>query len=156
MKRIALLLVALAFLSCNNKTRNIKGDLYFKLIDFPCFYEASDANLAKFKKIIEGIKNQKSISKNEQDLVDYYYKLEALNLLKTPFIKIRTKENNIKKIFLNPKEYKKVRGFTWGDLTNKKKKVLLDLKITELDSSIYYSDEITSIKIVNGITYWHK
>ncbi len=156
MKRIVLLFLAIVFLSCNNKTENIKGDLYIKLIDFPNFYEASNANFAKFKKTIDSIKNQKNISKSEQNLVDYYRKLDKYNLLKTPSIKIRTKENNIKRIFLNPKEYEKVRNFTWGDLTNKKKKVSLELKVTELDSLIYYSDEITSLKVVDGITYWDK
>ena len=156
MKRITLLLAVIVLLSCNNKTGNIKGDLYFKLIDFPSFYETSTTNFTTFKKVIDSIKNKKSISKEEQNLVDYYYKLEKFNLLKTPFIKIKTKENNIKKIFLNPKEYEKVRDFTWGDLTNKKKKVSLELKIIELDSSIYYSDEITSLKVVDGITYWNK
>jgi hypothetical protein len=156
MRKTALLSIVFIFLACNHNSRNIEGDLYIKLIDFPSLYGASDANFAKFKKTIDSISYQESISKDEQDLVDYYYKLQKLNLLKTPFIKIRTKENSIKKIFLNPKEYKKVKNFTWGNLTSKKKKVSLELKIIELDSSIYYSEEITSLKVVDGITYWDK
>jgi hypothetical protein len=156
MRKIACLSIVIIFLACNNNSRNIKGDLYIKLIDFPSFYGVSDANFAKFKKIIDSINYQENISTNEQNLVDYYYKLDKLNLLKTPFIKIRTKENVIKKIFLNPKEYKRVKDFTWGDLTSKKKKVSLELKIIELDSLIYYSDEIISLKIVDGTTYWDK
>lgn len=155
MRKFLIFLITIILLSCN-KTQSITGDLYIKLIDFPSFYGTSNINLAKFKKTIDSIRYQKSISKNEQGFVDYYYKLEKLNLLKTPFIRIRTKENSIKKIFLNPKEYKKVQNFTWGDLSSKKKKVSLELKIIELDSSIYYSDEITSFKVVDGITYGDK
>lgn len=156
MRKIAWLSIVIILLACNENSQNIKGYLYIKLIDFPSFYDTSDANFKEFKKTIDKIRYQESISKNEQDLVDYYYKLEKLNLLKTPFIKIKTKENNIKKIFLNPREYEKVKKFTWGDLTSKKKKVSLELKIIELDSSLYYSDEIISLKVVDGTTYYNK
>ena len=149
------LLIGLLILSCSKKEKELEGDLYFKLVDFGSFYEADDKTIEKFEKTFDSIRRSKIVSKDELELVRVYDILKANDLIKSPWINLKT-ESEIKRIYLSESEYEKLKQFDRNKLISDNKKVELKIKVIELDSGIYHADKISDLKIVDGKTYWRK
>ncbi len=141
-------------LSCNTKNEIINGELYFKLVNF---LPNEGLNKEQFSKMKSDI-GKLSESKNHDELRLYVYleKLEKNNLLASPNITIKMKNNELRVIFLNQKEYQKLKTYTLNDLNSRGKKIVIKLKVKEIDTAIFYSDKIISIKEINGKTSWSK
>lgn len=154
MKNITLtLIIGLLIISCSKK--EFKGDLYFKLIDLGSFYGADDVTVARFEKSFDSIRKSKDFGKDELELIRVFDILKKNDLLKSPWINLKT-ESDIKKIYLSESEYEKLKEFDRKKLIAYHKKVVLKIKVTELDSEIYYSDKISEIELTEGKTYWRK
>ena len=135
--------------------KEFKGDLYFKLIDFESFYGTDEKIIERFEHTFDSIRYSKIARKEDLEVIRVFDILKANNLLKSPWINLKT-ESDIIKIYLSESEYEKVKKFERNKLINTNQKVELEIKVTELDSGIYYSNKISEIKIVNGKTYWRK
>ncbi|MBD0825509.1 hypothetical protein [Aestuariibaculum marinum] len=156
MKNITLtIIIGLLTLSCSKNETEFKGDLYFKLIDFGSFYGADDKTIENFEKSFDSIRWSKNAGKDELEIIRVFDILKANDLLKSPWINLKT-ESDIKKVYLSESEYKKLKKFDRNKLITDNKKVELKIKVTELDSGIYYSDKISEIKLADGKTYWRK
>jgi hypothetical protein len=132
-----------------------EGDLYFKLIDIGSFYGADDKTIQNFEKSFDSIRWSKIAGKDELEIIRVFDILKANDLLKSPWINLKT-DSDIKKIYLSELEYEKLKKFDRNKLITDNKKVELKIKVTELDSGIYYSDKISEIKLIDGKTYWRK
>ncbi|TWO29339.1 hypothetical protein E1J38_014980 [Seonamhaeicola sediminis] len=156
MKNITLtLIIGLLILSCSKNEKEINGDLYFKLIDIGSFYGADDETIEKFEKSFDSIRWSKIAGKDDLEIIRVFDILKANDLLKSPWINLK-KDSEIKKIYLSELEYEKLKKFDRNKLITDNKKVELKIKVTELDSGIYYSDKISEIKLIDGKTYWRK
>ena len=156
MKNITLtIIIGLLTLSCSKNEPEFKGDLYFKLIDFGSFYGADDKTIENFEKSFDSILWSKNAGKDELEIIRVFDILKANDLLKSPWINLKT-ESDIKKVYLSESEYEKLKKFDRNKLITNNKKVELKIKVTELDSGIYYSDKISEIKLADGKTYWRK
>jgi hypothetical protein len=143
MRNITLtLIIGILILSCTKNEKEFKGDLYFKLIDIGSFYGADEKTIEKFEKSFDSIRWSKMAGKDELEVIRVFDILKSNNLLKSPWINLKT-EYDIKKIYLSEKEYEKLKKFDRNELITDNKKVELKIKVTELDSGIYYSDKIT-------------
>ena len=89
------------------------------------------------------------------ELVDYYKKVIKHDLLKNPYLQLETEEG-IKKVYLNSKEYEKIKDFKLLELQEKSKKVTIELNAKELEKDLFYSEEIILIQEVDGKTPWQK
>ena len=59
--------IILVITSCKSKEKNIiDGDLYFKLVDFPNFFDASNITLAKFESELNTINKDTLNNKDKQ------------------------------------------------------------------------------------------
>ena len=150
MRCILFLLFSILLFSCKH-SGSIKGDLYFKLIDLTSPSGLTDEKAKNIEKIIDSMVSDKK----NKELVDYYKKVIKHNLLKNTYLQLET-ENGIKKVYLNSKEYNKIKHFKLSDLQEKSKKVTIELIAKELEKDIFYSEEIISIKEVDGKTPWKK
>ncbi len=110
----------------------------------------------KIEKTLESLKLQNENDALSKEMINYFAKLKKLDLLKLPSVKIETEGKQLKQVFLTQKEYDKIKPFTLNELQVKNKKVTLELALQELDSAIYFSDEIIKIKEVDGKTPWEK
>lgn len=155
MKRIlsVLILVAIAS-SCSNR-KQIEGDLYFKLIDIGSFYKSDSGTLARFERSLDSIRLSKNISADELEIIRIFDLLKKNDLLHSPWINIKT-ESEIIKIFLTEREYKKLKKIDRNQLVKNNKKIKLKILVEELDNGIYYSNEISEFKKIDGKTYWRK
>ena len=156
MKIITLIfIIGLLIISCSKNDKEFEGDLYFKLIDIGSFYGADDENIARIEKSFDSIRRSKNAGKDELELIRVFDILKANDLLKSPWINLKT-ESDIKKIYLSESEYEKLKEFDRNKLIADYKKVGLKIKVTELDSGIYYSDKISEIELTDGKTHWRK
>ena len=156
MKNITLtLIIGLLILSCSKNEKEFEGDLYFPLIDIGTYYGKNDDFIKTFEKSIDSIRWSKIAGKDELEIIRVFDILKANDLLKSPWINIKT-QTDIKKIYLSELEYKKLKKFDRNKLISNNKKVELKIKAIELDSGIYYSDKISEIKLSDGKTYWRK
>ena len=156
MKNVTLILIiGLLVLSCSKNNKEFEGELYFKLIDIGNFYGADEKTIENLETSFDSIRRSKTAGKNELEFIRIIDKLKANNLLKSPWINLKT-ETEFIKIFLTESEYEKLKPFDRNTLITDHKKVRLKIEVIELDSGIYFSDRISEIKIVQGETYWRK
>jgi uncharacterized surface protein with fasciclin (FAS1) repeats len=75
--------------------------------------------------------------------------------LESPFIFIKSNKA-VRKIYLDQDSFEKVNKYTLDNLKKNKKKIKIELKTIKLESDIYKSNDIISIKEVSGETPWNK
>lgn len=150
MKSTLLFFLTILLFSCK-QSENLKGNLYFKLINLTSPSGLTDEQALN----IENIINSMSSDEKNKELVDYYKKVIKHDLLKNPYLQLET-EDGIKKVYLNSKEYDKIKHFKLSDLQEKSKKVTIELNAKELEKDLFYSEDIISIQEVEGKTPWKK
>ncbi|MCA1965600.1 MAG: hypothetical protein LDL23_03005 [Flavobacterium sp.] len=145
-----LFLIAISFFSCK-QSESLKGNLYFKLINLTLPSGLTDEQALHIEQMI----NSMSSDEKNKELIDYYKNVIKHNLLKNPYLQLET-EDGIKKVYLNSKEYDKIKDFKLLDLKEKSKKVIIELNAKELENDLFYSEEIILIQEVDGKTPWKK
>lgn len=151
MKKILLLIFSFLVFACNNNNKIINGELYFKLVN-----PLPNSGLAPQQ--VEEIQNSlsKLDSKNNSKLLQYFKTLKENNLLSYPYIRIKINDNKIIEIFLKQGECKKLKNYTLDNLNKQGKKIIISLKVKQINDSIFFSDKIINIKEVNGNSPWSK
>jgi membrane-anchored protein YejM (alkaline phosphatase superfamily) len=126
-KRIIIFFTIILLTSCQSIEKSdiitVEGDLYFKLIDFPQLFDAPDATLTKIE---ESIKNGYKDTLTEQDR-QFLQMLEYMvdnDLLRKPFIRIKSDEGEILMLFLDPNDYVIFKNYKWSDLREENIKML--------------------------------
>lgn len=150
MRSTLLFLIAISFFSCK-QSESLKGNLYFKLINLTLPSGLTDEQALHIEQMI----NSMSSDEKNKELIDYYKNVIKHNLLKNPYLQLET-EDGIKKVYLNSKEYDKIKDFKLLDLQEKSKKVIIELNAKELENDLFYSEEIILIQEVDGKTPWKK
>ena len=150
MRSTLLFLIAISFFSCK-QSESLKGNLYFKLINLTLPSGLTDEQALHIEQMI----NSMSSDEKNKELIDYYKNVIKHNLLKNPYLQLET-EDGIKKVYLNSKEYEKIKDFKLLDLQEKSKKVIIELNAKELENDLFYSEEIILIQEVDGKTPWKK
>ncbi|TAF11944.1 MAG: hypothetical protein EAZ75_03025 [Flavobacteriia bacterium] len=155
MRSSLLFLIAILLFSCQ-QSESLKGDLYFKLIDLTSPIGLTDEQALNVEKWIDSMDlDYVKLSEGNKKLVDYYKNVIKHNLLKNPYLQLET-EDGIKKVYLNSKEYEKIKHLKLSDLQEKSKKVTIELNAKELEKDLFYSEDIISIQEVDGKTPWQK
>ena len=150
MRSTLLFFLTILLFSCK-QSENLKGNLYFKLINLTSPSGLTDEQALN----IENIINSMSSDEKNKELVDYYKKAIKHDLLKNPYLQLET-EDGIKKVYLSFKEYDKIKHFKLSELQEKSKKVVVELNANELEKDLFYSEDIISIQEVDGKTPWQK
>ena len=150
MKSTLLFFLTILLFSCK-QSENLKGNLYFKLINLTSPSGLTDEQALN----IENIINSMSSDEKNKELVDYYKKAIKHDLLKNPYLQLET-EDGIKKVYISFKEYDKIKHFKLSELQEKSKKVVVELNVNEFEKDLFYSEEIILIQEVDGKTPWQK
>ena len=150
MRSTLLFFLTILLFSCK-QSENLKGNLYFKLINLTSPSGLTDEQALN----IENIINSMSSDEKNKELVDYYKKAIKHDLLKNPYLQLET-EDGIKKVYLSFKEYDKIKHFKLSELQEKSKKVVVELNANEFEKDLFYSEEIILIQEVDGKTPWQK
>ena len=149
------MIFALLVLSCSKEQEVYEGDLYFPLIDIGSFYGLNEKTIEKLEKSFDSIRWSKIAGKEELETIRVYDVLKANDLLESPWINLKA-DASIKTIYLSDEEYEKLKKFDRNKLISDNQKVELKINVTVLDSGVYYSNNISEIKLTDGKTYWRK
>ena len=104
------------FISCQtDKTKTIEGDLYFKLIKFPSFHEASDSLIKKIETDIKNL-NEDKMDKQNKIINDYLKFLSKEKLLKNPYVSLRKDNGEIVTVYLDTINYDKLKKYDYNKL----------------------------------------
>ena len=150
MRSTLLFFLTILLFSCK-QSENLKGNLYFKLINLTSPSGLTDEQALHVEKMI----NSMSSDEKNKELVDYYKKAIKHDLLKNPYLQLET-EDGIKKVYLSFNEYDKIKHFKLSELQEKSKKVVVELNVNEFEKDLFYSEEIILIQEVDGKTPWQK
>jgi hypothetical protein len=158
-KNIIVLIFIMLIISCKEDKNILKGEILLKGIDIANLYHFPDSITNKIiKKLdsIESLKNKK-IKINDSSN-DYFFKLKKYNLLKSPYVYVYTgpRDNDFKVVFLDSKEYEKIKKFDYNYLIQNHKKVNLELKIKKIEGYILYSNKIIYFHEENGYSRTYK
>ena len=147
------------FISCQtDKTKTIEGDLYFKLIKFPSFHEASDSLIKKIETDIKNL-NEDKMDKQNKIINDYLKFLSKEKLLKNPYLNLRKDNGEIVTVYLDKINYDKLKKYDYNKLISENKKIRIKAEVTELKFDtlkIYKVDGKISVEKLDGNTYWKK
>lgn len=135
---------------------SIKGELHFKLFSLGSYYEIPDSIIQKFESMIDSLKGLENISAQDLQLIEMVEVLKENDLINKPFFHLKVDSNQIVTVYLNEKEYEKVKKFDRQDLINENKKVNISLKGRIISDGLVECHEITSTEKVDGKTYWRK
>ena len=94
--------------------------------------------------------------KSDYQLAKYFEKLKQNDLLELPYIFLLVENDSILTVHLTEKEYDKVKDFRHVDLYRKKKKVQLEIELKQVDSGMYFSDNLINVMEVDGRSHWNK
>jgi len=150
-----LFVVLLLIISCS-KGDTIKGDLFFKLVDFGSYYNADDDWIESFEKKMDSVMNTPNVSENWRESYEFIQKLKKNGLIKKPHIYLQLPYDSVVRIYLSGKEYEKVKDFSKSELQKTGFKVQIELEFEKKDEGLYYSDRIIEVKKVEGKTPWKK
>jgi len=148
------ILIFFILTSCQKNKKTIRADLSFRSIIFTSAYGADDKNydriIHEIDSSVNSYDNNDSIHNNTYQLNQYILKLHKLGLLKLPNAYLHFGSDSIMEVHISEKEFAKIKDYKQTDLRKEKKKVILELDIKEIDSGIYFSDNIRSVKKVDG------
>lgn len=156
---ISILTIFILFTNCQTDRKDtIEGDLYFKLVEFPSFFDAPDSTLTKIENDLKTVNNH-TLNKQDKKIYDYLQFLSDKKLLRKPFIRLRQDNGEIKMVFLDTLDYKKIKEYNYNDLENHNKKIRIKAKVSELKYdtiTLFESTKLISINKIDGKTYWKK
>ena len=155
MKKTFIILSLFLILSCQ-KSQTLKGDLYFKLVNVISPTGFNEAQVSKIKKTLDTIDLNKIKDVNLKKMYQNLEQLQKHKLLQSPSIKIKVVEKDIQTVYLSKIIYQKIEKYSLDYLTINKTKLQVELKVKELEKDLYYSEEILSLKEVQGQTYFDK
>lgn len=140
--------------SCKTATEekpNLEGDLYYTTwLAFGSFY-AKDTlyqNYLHYKDSI-GIEE---LRKEDPILIPQIELLEKHNLVKSPFIYLKTDKDSTYTIYMTPKDYEPITQYTYQDLIDNKEKIRLQLIIEPLTDKFKICKKVVSIEKIKGET----
>jgi len=158
MKNIYLLsslILTLITTSCKNQNNEIiNGTIYVKLIELGSLYKTSDEKINTLKNEVEKFDLSDS-NESEKYYYNYYKLIFKENLVDKPCFLIKNENNKIKKIFCSLADYTKIEPLLL-DLDKRSEQINLRLKVKKINESIYFANEIISVKKVEGKTEWSK
>ena len=151
MKYKIVCIIALVIISCTSKPESsVKTvELTFQSVAMDFFYGATEA---QFEEIIKEVDSSLANDPNQEShtLARHLKKLEEMKLLRKPYILAYDANDTQIKIYLDAQEYQKVENFTYRDLYNEGKKVMLQLELIKKDTLLYYSNHIKQITKIKG------
>ncbi|QHI37374.1 hypothetical protein IMCC3317_27530 [Kordia antarctica] len=146
-----LILFCFLFIACGKqKTERLKADLTFRSVTFSSFYGATDERYESLVREMDStLQNFKKEDGNVK-LCRQFKKLQKLSLLRSPFIFLNIEKDSTITVYLDEKEYTKVKHIKHVDLFREGKKAVLELEVIEKEKGIYYSENIIAVKKVDG------
>jgi hypothetical protein len=155
MKKLKLLVVTFIFISCSPKDKMIEGDLAFKTVEIGNYYNLDQNGVDDWEKVLDGIRQIKNPTANDMFILQYFDALKKHNVIKSPYIRLKTKDSIII-VYLKENDFEKLKNYNSNDLILKNKKITLKMNSEIRGDNLYYCKELINVKEVDGRTYTSK
>ncbi|MGB0428947.1 MAG: hypothetical protein ACPGLV_00640 [Bacteroidia bacterium] len=140
---LIVLSIMLVLSACKNKsqqTPNLEGDLYYKWLKLGSFYNVPDSFYQKY------------LEYKDTKGTPYIEILEKHNLVKSPFIYLKTDADSIFIVYMEPDDYEPITEYNYQDLIDDKQKIRLKLKTYRISDKQQVCQKVISIEKINGET----
>ena len=158
MKNLFFIIITFILLSCvstkeETQRQVIKGDLYYKWLNLVNFYNVPDSIYQKFQTHLDTV-GMEGLKKEDQKAFDHISFLTKNNLLKTPFIYIKSIDTaiGVSTIFIDSTLYRPLTTLNYKELIKNEEKVYLELEVKALKPKTFKAVKIKVIKKVKGQT----
>jgi len=139
---------------CQTKPKekpNLEGDLYYTWLKLGSFYQQPDSLYQIYSQLrdslgIEELRNQDSTGTFHIEL------LEKHDLIKSPFIYLKTDSDSIFIVYMTQEEYEPITEYTYQDLIDNKQKIRLKLITEQLTDKLQICKKVISIEKIDGET----
>ncbi|MCR9248862.1 MAG: hypothetical protein NXI20_00505 [bacterium] len=152
-------LIVILFSQCATREDSdiLKGELAFKLIGTFTFYGVPDSVSQPFMSMIDSISNDPSSSNNDSSAAVFFKTLEKNGLLHEPYFNILLGDSSqMSMVIVDENEYKKIEQYKLNDLERNNQKVKLSIRGKLMPYGYIDCQEIISVDLVKGETYWEK
>lgn len=144
----------LFFIGCQSSSKeksNLEGDLYYNWLKFGSFYEQPDGFYQKYIELRDSIGIEELIKQDSMS-VSHIELLEKHDLVKSPFIYLKTDSDSTFIVYMTPEDYQPITKYTYKNLIENEQKVRLKLITEKLTSKLQFCKEVISIEKVDGET----
>ncbi len=139
---------------CQNKPKekpNLEGDLYYTWLKLGSFYNQPDSLYQNYLDMrdsfgIEELRKQDAIGISHIEI------LEKQDLIKSPFIYIKTDSDSTFMVYITPEDYRPIIEYTYKNLIDNKQKIRLKLVTDQLTSKLQICKKVIAIEKIDGVT----
>ncbi len=128
----------------------IEGDLYYNWLKLGSFYGQPDSVYQQYEKLMH---TADSAAYNGTIEVSHIEFLKKHNLLKSPFIYLKTNVDSICLVYMTYQDYKPITTFKYRDLIKTNKKVRLKLIVNKLSPRHFRCKKVEKIEKMDGQTF---
>lgn len=151
MRKVLIFFILSILISCQESDKNIVvADLTFKSISFNSAYGGTQKQVEELNRYIDSIGELSNPKTGDKEIADYFNKLKENDLFNLPYIFLLVEKDSVITVHLEESEYTKVKDFSQKDLFEDKKKVELEIELKQLDSDLFYSDQIIRVSKIDG------
>lgn len=145
-KTISFISAILILYSCSNKDEKIvSGTLNPNVVSFIDFQTANDTEINNFIERIDSLASKLNDSELKSSS-KYYHNLLKHNLIRTPSIYLKLKDNSGINIFINKNNFEKIERYNYSG-SDIKYKINIKLRYKEIDKDIFLCDSILEVDI---------
>ena len=154
-KRIIILGSILIALGCQTKPEelpNLEGDLYYSWLKIGNFYQQPDSLYQNYIELRDSV-GIEELRKQDSSGTYYIELLEKNDLVKSPYIYLKTDSDSTFIVYMNPKDYQPITEYKYQDLIDEKQKVRLKLITQRLTEKFQICKKVVLIERVDGETF---
>ena len=149
-KHLYIIIITIVIINCPTK-KDVKGEVYIKLIDFGSMYGQPTADINEFKNKFE---KEKDLSDKAE--IKYFQILIENGLIDKPYFKLKLLNNrDIVNVFCSEAEYLNIKPLL-DNLNKSKEKIIVEFNGIKKGDNIYYASKLISFEKVQGKTEWKK
>ncbi len=148
-----LILFVCVFSSCKTSqtTQTLTGDLYFSSFRFASYYNLPDSLVDKVKMYFDTLDIQ-TASEEDKHIAELHRILSDHKLINKPYVDILIEPDSIVKLYLDKRDYNRIKIHKRQDLQDNNKKVVISASVTDYSKGIFFCNSLIDIKKVDGET----
>ncbi|MFY0697036.1 MAG: hypothetical protein JXR11_04240 [Balneola sp.] len=148
---IGFILIALGCQTKPEEKSNLEGDLYYPWLKLGSFYEQPDSLYQNYTELRDSL-GIEELRKQDSTVTSHIELLEKHDLVKSPFIYLKTDSDSTFIVYMTPEEYEQISKYTYQDLIDNNEKIRLKLITEPFSDKLQVCKKIVSIEKVDGVT----
>jgi len=155
MKNFTLIFILiLIVVACQNQAKekpNLEGDLYYTPFSLGSFYGWPDSVYQNYLALRDSV-GIEALRKEDTLMISNIELLEKHQLIKSPFIYVKTDTDAVFTVYMTPEDYQPITEFTYQDLIDQQQKVRLKLITEPFIGQFQICKKVISIEKIDGET----